>query len=98
MRFVDLDRTAHLLSSLGRFLPRSPETAPFLTNEEREYVVSALKHSGSVSADDDKDRFSWTEVVRTAKSLHVWLLAVARFFSGTMAFGLAYFEPTIDCV
>jgi MFS family permease len=80
------------------FLPRSPETAHFLTDKEREYVISTLKHTGSMSEDDDNDRFSWTEVLKTAKSLHVWLLAVACFLNGTMLFGLAYFEPTIVSV
>jgi len=76
-------------------LPRSPETARFLTKNERAYVISTLKHAGSVSKDDDQDSFSWTEVFRTAKSLHVWLLVVIFFFSGSIVLGLAYFEPTI---
>ena len=46
------------------------------------YVISTLKHVGSVSEDDDKDSFSWTEVVRAAKSLHVWLLVVVFFLGG----------------
>ena len=46
------------------------------------YVISTLKHAGSVSEDDDKDSFSWTEVVRAAKSLHVWLLVVVFFLGG----------------
>ncbi|KAN0085880.1 Major facilitator superfamily domain containing protein [Tylopilus felleus] len=79
-------------------LPRSPETAHFLTDKEREYVISTLKCTGSMSEDDDNDRFSWTEVLKTAKSLHVWLLAVACFLNGTIVFGLAYFEPTIVSV
>jgi len=76
-------------------LPRSPETARFLTEKERAYVISTLKHAGSVSEDDNKDSFSWTEVVRAAKSLHVWFLVIIFFFSGTIIFGLAFFEPTI---
>lgn len=65
-------------------LPRSPEKARFLTEKEQEYVVSTLKHAGAVSEDDEKDRFSWTEVARSAKSPHVWLLAVVFFLSGNM--------------
>jgi len=64
------------------FLPRSPETARFLTQKERAYVISTLKHAGSVSEDGDRDKFSWTEATRTAKSPHVWLLCVVFFFSG----------------
>ncbi|KAF8553827.1 MFS general substrate transporter [Imleria badia] len=76
-------------------LPCSPETARFLTEKERVYVVSTLKHAGSVSEDDDKDSFSWTEVVSVARSPHVWVLAVMSFLNGTLVLGLAYFEPTI---
>ncbi|KAG9311746.1 major facilitator superfamily domain-containing protein [Chiua virens] len=76
-------------------LPRSPETARFLTEKERAYIVSTLKHVGSVSEDNDKDSFNWTEVVRSAKSPHVLLLCVVFFLSGTILFGLAFFEPTI---
>ncbi|KAI9568125.1 major facilitator superfamily domain-containing protein [Boletus coccyginus] len=76
-------------------LPRSPETARFLTVKERAYVVSTLKHAGSVSEDGENDSFSWTEVVSAAKSLHVLLLCVVLFLSGTVVLGLAYFEPTI---
>jgi hypothetical protein len=65
-------------------LPCSPETAHFLTEKERAYVVSALKDAGSISENDDRDSFSWTEVVRAAKSLHVWLLVVVSFFSGNI--------------
>ncbi|KAI9457920.1 major facilitator superfamily domain-containing protein [Boletus coccyginus] len=77
------------------FLPCSPETARFLTQKERAYVTSTLKHAGSVSEDGDKDKFSWTEVARTAKSPHVWFLGVVFFCSGAIVLGLAYFEPTI---
>ncbi|KAN0085884.1 Major facilitator superfamily domain containing protein [Tylopilus felleus] len=77
------------------FLPRSPEAARFLTDKERAYVISTLKQAGSVSEDGANDSFSWTEIAKTAKSPHVWLLSVVFFFSGTILFGLAYFEPTI---
>ncbi|KAF8553825.1 MFS general substrate transporter [Imleria badia] len=76
-------------------LPRSPETARFLTEEERAYVIFTLKHAGSVSEEESKDSFSWKEVVRAVKSLHIWLLGVVFFLSGAIVFGLAYFEPTI---
>lgn len=70
-------------------LPRSPERARFLTEEEREYVISTLKHAGSVSGDDEEDVFSWTEVARSAKSPHVWLLAIVFFLSGNICILLA---------
>ncbi|KIJ69309.1 hypothetical protein HYDPIDRAFT_105905 [Hydnomerulius pinastri MD-312] len=77
------------------FLPRSPAHARFFSNDERTYVMSKLRTDGAVAQDDKKDDFSWVEVVRSAKSIHVWLLAIALFFNGTTLYGLAYFEPTI---
>ena len=65
-------------------LPRSPEKARFLTEKEREFVDSVLKHAGSVSENDENDRFSWAEVARCARSPHVCLLAVVFFLSGNM--------------
>ena len=62
--------------------------------KEREYIISVLKHAGSVAEDDEKDEFSWTEVIRTAKSLHVWLLGIAISFSGkfTVNFARAFID------
>jgi hypothetical protein len=59
-----------------------------LTEKERAYVISTLKHAGSVSEDDGKDSFSWTEVVRAAKSPHVWLLVVVFFLGGKYIYTL----------
>ena len=61
--------------------PCSPEKVGFLTEEERAYLVSALKHTGSLSVDDRKDNFSWREVIQTAQSPHVLLLVSVFFFS-----------------
>ncbi|KAF8136566.1 major facilitator superfamily domain-containing protein [Boletus edulis] len=69
--------------------------AHFLSEEERAYVVSRLKEDGAVSQDDKNDSFSWREVIESARSPHVWLLAIALFFNGTTLYSLAYFEPTI---
>ncbi|KAI6040794.1 major facilitator superfamily domain-containing protein [Pisolithus marmoratus] len=76
-------------------LPRSPETARFLSLEERSYVVSKLKSSKAISEDDREDDFSWIEVLRAVCSPQVFMLCVVLFFGGTLLFGLAFFEPTI---
>lgn len=65
-------------------LPRSPETARFLTEEERAYVIFALKHTGSVSEEESKDNFSWKEVIRAVQSLHIWILSIVFFLSGNI--------------
>ncbi|KAG6376334.1 hypothetical protein JVT61DRAFT_2315 [Boletus reticuloceps] len=56
--------------------------ARFLSGEEHAYVVSRLKEDGAVSQDDKNDSFSWREVIESARSPHVWLLAIALFFNG----------------
>ncbi|KAI6118875.1 major facilitator superfamily domain-containing protein [Pisolithus croceorrhizus] len=76
-------------------LPRSPETARFLSSEERCYVVSKLKSSKAMSDDDRKDVFSWMEVWRAFCSPQVLLLSIVAFLNGTQLVGLAFFEPTI---
>jgi len=65
-------------------LLRSPERARFFTVVECAYVVSALKHAGSVSEDETKDRFRWREVIQAAKSPHMWLLVTVFFFDGNV--------------
>ena len=72
-------------------MPRAPEDARFLTKKERDYVIFTLKHAGSVSEDDETDRFSWTEVTKSAKSPHLWLMAVVFFLSGNI-----YYIPPIQ--
>lgn len=64
-------------------LPRSPERARFFSEKERTYVVSTLKEDGAVSQDEQKDSFRWTEVGESAKSPHVWFLAIVLFFNGS---------------
>ncbi|KAI6045741.1 major facilitator superfamily domain-containing protein [Pisolithus marmoratus] len=69
-------------------LPRSPETAHFLSSEERCCVVAKLKHSKAISDDDSKDVFSWVEVSRAFRSPQVLLVGMIAFLNGV-------FEPTI---
>ncbi|KAI6132155.1 major facilitator superfamily domain-containing protein [Pisolithus croceorrhizus] len=75
--------------------PRSPESARFLSPEERYYVISKLKRSRAISEDDGRDVFSWVEVLRAFCSPQVLLLIIVTFFNGVSVFGLALFEITI---
>lgn len=45
--------------------------------------MSRLKEDGAVLEDDQNDSFKWAEVVESAKSPHVWFLAIVLFFNGT---------------
>ncbi|KAG9312679.1 major facilitator superfamily domain-containing protein [Chiua virens] len=76
-------------------LPCSPQKAHFFTEEERVYVISALKCSGSVSEREKEDHFSWTEATGSIRSPLVWLFIALSFFGGTLLYGLAYFTPSI---
>ncbi|KAI6128320.1 major facilitator superfamily domain-containing protein [Pisolithus thermaeus] len=76
-------------------LPRSPETARFLSSEERCYVVSKLKSSKTMSDDHRKDAFSRREIWRAFCSPQVLLLSIIAFLNGAQLVGLAIFEPTI---
>ncbi|KAH9485871.1 putative transporter [Psilocybe cubensis] len=76
-------------------LPRSPAHARFLSSDEKDYVVAALKRDGATGKNDTVDSFSWREVGEAFKLPQVWMLAVMFFFDGTILYGLAYFTPSI---
>ncbi|OCH86142.1 MFS general substrate transporter [Obba rivulosa] len=77
------------------FMPRTPAHAVFLTDLEKEIVLTALKEDGIMAADERDDEFSWVEVFRTFKQPHMLPLAVMGFFNGATLYGLAYFLPSI---
>ncbi|KIY50207.1 MFS general substrate transporter [Fistulina hepatica ATCC 64428] len=80
------------------FFPRSPETARFLSQEERHYVVEQLRHYGVIASKQEIDAFSWGEVVKVLFLPQVWFMGVHFFFNGVILYGLAYFSPTIISV
>ncbi|KAG6902045.1 hypothetical protein C0995_005255 [Termitomyces sp. Mi166 len=76
-------------------LPHSPARARFLNDEEKEYVVQRLRETGATGDRDEADTFSWSEVGKAFTLPHVWMIAVAFFFDGTLIYGLGYFTPSI---
>ncbi|KAJ7592019.1 major facilitator superfamily domain-containing protein [Mycena floridula] len=76
-------------------LPRSPTTAYFLKQDEKEYIVSKLKEDQSISRDESRDQFNWKEVGRAFLLPQVLFLGLIFFLSGVVLFSLAYFSPTI---
>ncbi|KAG6328710.1 hypothetical protein ID866_10379 [Astraeus odoratus] len=70
-------------------LPRSPTKTRFLSQQEQSYIISSLKNRGTISTDEAKDNFSWKQVLRSARSPHVWLVSIASFFNGTILYGMA---------
>ncbi|KAG6868027.1 hypothetical protein C0993_008227 [Termitomyces sp. T159_Od127] len=76
-------------------LPHSPARARFLTEEEKEYVVTRLRETGATGLQDEADSFSWSEIWKAFTLPHVWMIAVAFFFDGTLIYALGYFTPSI---
>ena len=70
-------------------LPRTPAHARFLSEEEKTFVEETLKKDGSTGADEDADKFSWSEVWKAFTLPQVQILAVILFLDGTVLFGLA---------
>ena len=74
------------------FTPDFPQTAKFLTEEERELAISRMD-SGAPSMHDR--HFDWSEVKRTAKTLDFWLFSIAVFLMTNSLNAAAYFIPTL---
>jgi hypothetical protein len=63
-------------------LPSSPAHARFLTQKQKDYVVSKLKEDGSTERTEEADNFNWKEVGRAFALPQVWMLAILFFFAG----------------
>ncbi|KAK3496344.1 MFS general substrate transporter [Neurospora crassa] len=83
-------------------LPTSVTTAPYLTEEEKEYAARRLL--GDTGADtangtspvlEREERFRWSEVRRGIFNLQVWLTATAYFSLGAGLYSFGLFLPTI---
>ncbi|KAM7221971.1 Major facilitator superfamily domain containing protein [Rhypophila decipiens] len=84
-------------------LPTSILTAPYLSQEEKEFAIQRLQgHVGDSESPERfnpslerEEKFKWSEVGRGILNVQVWLTATAYFaiLSGLYSFGL--FLPTI---
>ncbi|KAF7967632.1 hypothetical protein HWV62_33657 [Athelia sp. TMB] len=83
-----------LIGILGFFvIPSSLQDSNLLSPKHKDILEQRRKRDRpSLSVDD---RFSFKEVLRSAKSLHVAIIFISFFFLGTTLFGLALFLPTI---
>ena len=63
-------------------LPRTPSDTYLLTEEEKQYVESALRADGTIAKHEQDDAFSWFQVGAAFKQVHVLVMAVAGFVSG----------------
>lgn len=62
------------------FIPSSPLTAKFLTQEERAALDNALKADGS--GDEEHEEFTWSEVGSAFIAPQVILSGILLFFCG----------------
>ncbi|KAJ4388503.1 hypothetical protein N0V85_007485 [Neurospora sp. IMI 360204] len=83
-------------------LPTSIVTAPFLTEEEKEYAARRLQGAtGADTADrfnpvsEREEKFKWSEVRRGVFNIQVWLTGSAYFALGAGLYSFGLFLPTI---
>ncbi|WRT67568.1 uncharacterized protein IL334_004540 [Kwoniella shivajii] len=74
------------------FLPDFPETAKFLSEEERELAVTRL---GPYAPKGTDKHFDKVEFIATIKSWHFWVFSLQYFFMTNSLNAFGYFAPTI---
>ncbi|KAG6916240.1 hypothetical protein DXG01_007737 [Tephrocybe rancida] len=74
-------------------LPRSIETASFLSPSEKERLLARMRHEGALN--DEADDFSWKEIGRALARPQVLLITALAFFVGVILASLFYFTPSI---
>ncbi|KAG1455756.1 hypothetical protein G6F56_006991 [Rhizopus delemar] len=74
------------------YLPNSPETAKFLTNEEKEFATTRLAEDAGASYDHS---WSWSQVISVFKDWKSYIY-MAIYITGTIALqGVTLFLPSI---
>ncbi|KAI5819378.1 major facilitator superfamily domain-containing protein [Pyronema omphalodes] len=74
-------------------LADDPETAPYLTEEERAFAVSRM--SREAEATKEAKEFRWEDAMKAVKDWRVWVFSVAQFCMDTMLYGYSTFLPTM---
>ncbi|KAI1384981.1 MFS general substrate transporter [Hypoxylon trugodes] len=79
-----------------------PETATFLTEKEREFVVFRLKYQGQIQGEKktatqvaQADEFDWRYVLAAFKDWQVWVNLVVYWGVVCPLYGISLFLPTI---
>ncbi|TFK86322.1 MFS general substrate transporter [Polyporus arcularius HHB13444] len=74
-------------------LPDLPDTAQFLTLEERAFVVHKKKYDNSSVG--EQEHFEWRHVKEALLDWQVWALCTINATVTTPIYGIAFFLPTI---
>ncbi|KAI9066852.1 MFS general substrate transporter [Trametes sanguinea] len=76
-------------------LPDTPTQAPWLSSEEKNTMVLALREDGIISRNEEDASYTLRNCIRTFSQPHVLLVMITGFFNGSTLSGLAYFLPSI---
>jgi hypothetical protein len=74
------------------FLPNYPETAMWLTEEERSW---ACERMGPYAPKGTDSHFNKVDFFNTLKSLEFWLFSITYFLLANSGNAFGYFTPTI---
>lgn len=74
------------------FLPNYPETAMWLTDEERAWAVERM---GPYAPKGTDSHFNKKDFVNTLKSIEFWLFSITYFLLANSGNAFGYFTPTI---
>lgn len=75
------------------WLADAPETAVYLTSEERELMVVRKRRQTGYTA--SADEFHKEDVIKALKDWKTWVFALAQFPADTILYGYSTFLPTI---
>ncbi|KAI8458816.1 major facilitator superfamily domain-containing protein, partial [Phakopsora pachyrhizi] len=74
--------------------PASLETSKYLTHDQKTLLIERLAKDRCKNT-MQSEKFSWGEVGKASKSVHVWINSLTIFMSGANLYSLAYFQPSI---
>ncbi|KAI0127993.1 major facilitator superfamily domain-containing protein [Xylariales sp. AK1849] len=75
------------------FLPNSPDSAYFLTENEKKLMISRSRRNYGDTA--SAQQFSKTDMMAAFKDWKVWVFCAGQFGMDTMLYGFSTFLPTI---
>jgi MFS family permease len=98
-----LEGIATIITAISAFffIYDYPETASFLTEEERAFVVNKLRNQGFVSSEQasqeqqHQEKVSWRYIRQAFSDWQVYVAALLNMGIGVPLFGISLFLPTI---
>ncbi|KAI1195373.1 DNA-repair protein rad2 [Nemania serpens] len=75
------------------FLPNDPESAYFLTPEEKKLMV--VRHQRQYGFTESAAQFSKKDMMKAFRDWRVWVFCVGQYGADTMLYGYSTFLPTI---